>query len=275
MYRKFIISIAIIVCITGCQKGNEAKTRLDKAKEMFENQQFISAKNEIDSIHILYPREIAVRKEAITLMRLVERGESERNIAYCDSLLPVCISELEDLKKGFVFEKDPVYDVIGKYIWNAMTVERNLERSYIRCGVNEDGEMYVASVYFGRSPIEHTGLHFSINNGISAQTPAIPYDGGVNYRFEDMGNTTEVVTYKGNNCNSIASFVANMDEKERIKATYTGGKPYSLYLSDADKKAIRATYELAFVLTEIKTLQMEKEKAEIKIRVIDQKLIDN
>ena len=272
MYRHFLTILGVFCMITGCREGNEAGKRLDEAKVMFENRQYILAKNMIDSIHILFPHEIEVRKQALTLMRLVERGESERNITYCDSLLPIRISESDVMKKDFVFEKNEAYDKLGKYVWKTMTVERNVERSYIRCGVDEEGVMYITSVYFGRSPINHTGLSFSANNGTHAETPAIPYDGGVNYRFQDLGNTTEVVTYKGNNCKTIANFVMIVNDKERIKATYTGGKPFSLYLSEADKKAIQATYELALVLTDIDSMQTERERSEKKIMLIDQKL---
>ena len=129
MYKQMMMGIAVLVCITGCGEGKEAQKKLEQAKSLFENQQFMDAKNLIDSINIMYPREVAVRKQALTLMRMVERGECERNIAYCDSLIPLRISELGDLKKGFVLEKDAAYDVIGNYIWQAMTVERNVERS--------------------------------------------------------------------------------------------------------------------------------------------------
>lgn len=269
------LSIFILMAfglLVGCGKGKEARQKLEAARTLFEQRQFIAAKNAIDSIHVVYPREVEVRREAITLMRQVERGEYVQNIAFCDSMLPIQEGKLDDLKKGFVFEKDTSYDEIGNYIWKSMTIERNVERSYIRCGVNEDGEMYVASVYFGGKPIEHTGLKFSTKDGSFAETPAIPYDGGLNYRFTDMGNTTEVVTYKGEACKSIAGFVDVMDEKERIKAEYTGGKTFSLYLSDADKKAIRATYDLAQVLSEIHALLNEKKRSELKIRLIDEKL---
>ena len=264
--------LTVFACIISCSEGNEAQKRLDEAKNMYDNQQFVLAKNAIDSIHLLYPREIEIRKQALTLMRLVERGECEQNIAFCDSMLPIRQNELVDLKKGFIFEKNTAYEPIGKYIWKSMTVENNVERSYIRCGVNEEGEMYMASVYFGRSPINHTGLSFTTNDGIHAETPSIPYDGGVNYRFQDMGNTTEVVTYKGENCKAIANFLMIVNEKERIKATYTGGKSFTLYLSDSDKKAIKATYELALVLTDIDSLQRERVRSEKKITLLDQKL---
>jgi hypothetical protein len=261
--------------LAGCGEGKEAKKRLEEAKILYENKYFSTAKSAIDSINILYPREVVVRKEALTLMRLVERGESEQNIAYCDSLLPIRLKEIETLKKGFVFEKDTAYDETGNYIWQTMTVERNVERSYIRCGVNEEGEMYIASVYFGGKPIEHTGLKFSTKNGIVAETPSIPYDGGLNYHLKDLDNTTEVVTYKGEHCKTIAHLVYTADGKERIKAEYTGGKPYVLYLSDNDKKAIKATYELAMILSEINAMQKEKARSEKKIMLIDAKLNKN
>ena len=268
-----ICSIALLFTLlfASCG-GGEAQKRFDEAQALYDNKQFQAAKSAIDSINILFPREIEIRKKALTLMRLAERGESVQNIAFCDSVYPICIEEFENLKKGFIFEKDSAYDKIGNYIWSTMTIERNVERCYIRCGVNEEGEMYMASVYFGGHPIEHTGLKLSTKDGTFAETPAIPYDGGLNYRFKDLGSTTEVVTYKGDNCKSIANFVSVIDEKERIKADYTGGKPYSIYLSDSDKKAIKATYQLASVLSDIDALQREKAKSEKKIMLIDEKL---
>ena len=273
MYKLLLTVITLLFFFTGCGgESKEAQKRLNEAKALYENKQFIAAKSVIDSINIMYPRELAVRKQALTLMRLVERGECERNITFCDSLIPIRINAFNDMKKEFVFEKDTAYDVIGKFIWKTMTVERNVQRSYIRCGVDESGEMYMASVYFGSSPINHTGLTFSTNDGTFASTPSIPYDGGLNYRFQDMGSTTEVVTYKGGHCKEIANFVMIVNEKERIKAAYTGGKTFSLFLSDTDKKAIRATYELALVLSDIDSMQRERTRSEKKIMLIDQKL---
>jgi hypothetical protein len=275
MYKYLILS-SVFFCflLNSCGNSKEANILLTEAQTMYDNKEFVAAKNMIDSINNMYPREIEVRKKALTLMRQVEIGESEQNIVFCDSLLPIRISELEGLKKGFVFEKDTAYNETGNFIRSTMTVEKNVERSYIRCGVNEEGEMYMASVYFGSRPIEHTGLKFSTNNGDLAETPSIPYDGGLNYRFKDLGNTTEVVTYKGNHCKAIANFV-NIKSDQRIKAEYTGGKTFTLYLSDNDKKGIIETYNLALVLSEINAMQKEKEKSLKRIERISEKLSVN
>ena len=197
MNRFLLISITLATAVlTGCDGDRKAaQARLDKARAMYEKGEFFAAKNEIDSLRTFYPKEVGVLKEGLTLMRKVEISEAERNIAFCDSLLPIKQAELETLKKGFVFEKDSLYEEIGNYIWKQQTIERNVQRCYVRCGVSEEGEMYLASVYYGARPIEHTGIRLSLKDGQFATTASIPYDGGLNYRFKDMGNTTEVVTY--------------------------------------------------------------------------------
>jgi len=264
----------IILLLAGCGKTKEARAHLAKAKYLYENQNFEAAKNTIDTIRINYPREVGVLRESLTLMRLVERSESERNIAYCDSLTPILTEEAEKLKKGFVFEKQAEYEEIGNYIWQQLTIERNVERSYIRCGVNEKGEIYLASVYFGNRAINHTGLKLSTPDGSYATTIPIPYDGGMNYRFKDLGNTTEVVTYKAEKCIDAINFVYNAGDKIRVKADYTGdGRTvFSLYLSENDKQAVRATYHLAAVLNDLELMRKEKEKATKIIMYLNEKL---
>ncbi len=251
--------------------GKKAQQRFEQAQQMYQRNEFFAAKNEIDSIRALYPREVKVIKESLRLMRLIEVKESERTIAYCDSLIPVKELEAEELVKGFILEKDPEYQEVGNYVWKQQTIERNVERCYVRAGVDEKGEMYLASVYFGSRPIEHTGIKVSLKDGLFAETPAIPYDGGVNYRFKDLGNTTEVVTYKGDNAQDVVNFIYT-NEKERIRVDYTGGKPYTIYLNDNDKKAIVATYDLATVLGDIENMSVARGKAIKKIDYLKGKL---
>lgn len=271
----FYILLASFV-LTGCNSATkEAQARLDKARAMYENNEFIDAKNEIDSLRALYPKELKVLKEGLTLMREVELKEAERNIAFCDSLIPIRMEELDVMKKDFVFEKDSLYDNVGKYIWKQQTIERNLERSYIRCGVNEEGEYHIASVYFGAGPINHTGIKLSVpNTDLYTETASIPYDGGVNYRFKDMGNTTEVVTYNGENGIDAFKFIAD-NEKQRIRVEYTGGKSYIIYIAENDKKAIAATYHLAMVVGDIVKLHAEKQKSINRLYYLKNKLGDD
>jgi hypothetical protein len=269
--KGFFFLLAVILLPAGCGKTKDAHAELEHVRTLYETGHYAAAKTAIDTLRLRYPREIDVLRDALTLMRLVERSESERNIAYCDSLTPIRAAEAEVLKKAFVFEKNEDYEDIGNYIWKQQTVERNVERSYIRCGVNETGEIYLASVYFGRRPIRHSSLKISTPDGAYATTASIPYDGGMNYRFTDDGNTTEVVTYRGDHCLEAVRFICNADAKARIKAEYTGGNAYALYLGENDRKAICTTLELAAVLNDLHVMQREKEKSLKRIAYLDSK----
>lgn len=272
MKKSIFCCLCAMALLSACsQDAKKADAMLEEARQMYEAGQYASAKAQIDSIHTVYPKEFKALKAGLKLMREVEMKESERNIAFCDSMMPIKIAELDSLKKGFNFEKDSAYNDLGTYVSKQQTIERNVKRCYIRSGVNEKGEIYLASVYFGAKPINHTSLKLSTPEGLFAETPAIPYDGGLNYHFTDLGNTTEVVTYQGEKCADVVNFI-NSNKDGRIKAELLGGKPYVMYIADADKKAIAQTYEIAVVLSDIETMRKLKDKAQKKIVYLQNKL---
>lgn len=254
----YILLAALLSSCGGTEK--EAKEHLALARTYLEQNNFFAARTEIDSLRAKYSNEVTVLKEALTLMRETDLRESERNIAYCDSLLPIRLHEADSLKSGFTFEKDSVYEEIGNFIWKQQTIEKNIQRSYVRCGVDENGEMYLASVYFGGNPINHTSIRLSKQDGTFAETATIPYDGGINYHFKDLGNTTEVVTYKSENGIDAIKFIYDNADK-RLKVEYQGGKAYTIYMAESDKKAVVATYNLASALSDIYQMTREKNKA--------------
>ena len=171
---RTIVSGAALLLAVACGKEKEARAELERARTLYESRQYPAARNAIDTLRMRYPKELAVMKETLQLMRLVERGESERNIAYCDSLIPVREKEVETLKAGFVLERDARYEEVGRYVRPEHAVERNIGRSYLRCGVNEQGEIFLASVYSGGAPINHTGLKIEAPDGTYAVTAEIP-----------------------------------------------------------------------------------------------------
>ena len=272
MKKYYVACLALALALTGCDNAKrEAQERLEKARTYYENNDFFAARSEIDSLRAQYPKEIEALKEALTLMRQVDLKEAERNIAFCDSLMPIRLHEADSLKAGFTFEKDSAYEEIGNYIWKQQTIERNVQRCYVRCGVDENGEMYLASVYYGGHPIDHTSIKLSTPEGLYAETASIPYNGGVNYHFKDMGSTTEVVTYKGTNGQDAIKFIYD-HAQERIRVEYKGGKPYIIYMAEADKKALVATYNLATALTDIHRMVETKRKALKRIAYLNEKM---
>lgn len=82
------------------------------------------------------------------------------------------------------------------------------------------------------------------------------------------------MTYKGEKGLDAAKFIST-NAKERIKAEYTGGKPYTIYIADGDKKAIAATFDLATVLSDLENLIKEKDKSTNRIAYLKNKLESN
>ena len=106
--KKSVIYIAALALTTLAACNNtekEAQARLDNAKGMFERNEFFAAKSEIDSIRALYPKEYKVLKAGLSLMRQVEQKEAERNLAFCDSMIPVKEQELADSKRTSLLKK--------------------------------------------------------------------------------------------------------------------------------------------------------------------------
>ncbi|MCD8177043.1 MAG: hypothetical protein LUE98_06335 [Tannerellaceae bacterium] len=271
--KKLIVCLLLpVIILCSCDnREKEARSRLEQARTMYEQGELNAAKNEIDTLRANYKDVVKIQQEGLELMRLVEIKESERTIAFCDSLLPLKRMEAEELKEGFVLEGDPVYNEVRNYVWKQQTVERNVMRCYIRSRVNERGEMFLESVYYGSRPVNHTAIRVSIADGQFADTAEIPYDGGLNYRFEDLGNTTEIVTYTGDKGVDVVKFIYD-HEDERIKVEYTGGKPYTIYMTDADKKALSATYDLATVLNDIDNMVTRRDKATQRMDYLKKKL---
>ena len=84
-------------------------------------------------------------------------------------------------------------------------------------------------------------------------------------------NTTEVVTYKAEKGQDAIKFIYDNADK-RIKVEYQGGKPYVIYMADADKKALVATYNLATALSDIYQMTQEKRKALKRITYLNHRM---
>ena len=101
--KKSAICITLAtLALAGCNNDEKnAQARLDNARSMYEQNEFFAAKNEIDSIRILYPKEFKVIREGLTLMRQVEQKEAERNLAFCDSLIPCQATGIGRIEERF------------------------------------------------------------------------------------------------------------------------------------------------------------------------------
>ena len=72
--KKIAICIPLVAALLIACGGDRkaAEERLARAQALYERNEFFGAKNEIDSLKTLYPKEVNVLRRALTLMRQVE-----------------------------------------------------------------------------------------------------------------------------------------------------------------------------------------------------------
>lgn len=246
---------AILLWTCG-DNSHEASEQYEKAVKLFEAGQYESARNAIDSIEQLYPKAFKQIKQGMLLLCKVKQKESERNLLYIDSVLKVKQGELEAAKKNFRFEKDAKYQTEGNYVYNKLPKQQTINRSQLKVLVTENGQMQLASVYYGSTPLKHSSIRVTLPDKSKAETLAIGYDGANNYRFTNDGKYTEIVTYKDGQCSAVASLIADNTDKA-ITLTYLGGNRYTLALDRLTREAVKATRDLYNLMRSVDDLSRE------------------
>ena len=259
--------------MTACGENIEQKAghHLDNAKEAFSIGNYNVAKQEIDSIKILYPKAFEARKQGIKLMQQIEEAEQMRIIEYEDSMIAVAQAAFEKIKGNYAFEKDERYQDIGLYTIKSQAPQRNTDRTYIRAQVDELGRMTLISSYRGSSYIHHDWLKLNVGE-VYVDTP----ESNDRHEFEDLGVYYEWLSFINGKDGGAAAFInANKDEN----ITYTlyrktgpdSSRPVyrNLKLNKDDRYAIAKLYNLSQVLlslNEHKNLRDEAERHLLFIR---------
>ena len=271
--RKSLILLAIMTLAISCGENIEklAGHHLDNAKEAFSIGNYNVAKQEIDSIKILYPKAFEARRQGIKLMQQIEEAEQMRIIEYEDSMIAVSQAAFEKIKANYAFEKDERYQDIGLYTIKSQAPQRNTDRTYIRAQVDELGRMTLISCYRGSSYIHHDWLKLSVGE-VYVDTP----ESNDRHEFEDLGVYYEWLSFINGNDGGAAAFInANKDADIRFTLYRKTGPDSSrpvyrnLKLNKDDRYAIACLYDLSQVLlslNEHKNLRDEANRHLIFIR---------
>ncbi len=260
--RNFILLLALVLlmsCDSRRKQEKLADERLKRIETLINQNSLNAAKIQIDSIHLLFPRLVDKRRIAAAFADTIARRESTRNLAYCDSILPQKQHEADSIQKNFRFEKDKKYQEVGNYIYKTQQTESNTNRTYLKTYVDENADFYLISNYYG-GKIEHTSLEVSVDD-LFAHTDTLAVSNPAYHSFNDAGSHWETLTFKNDADKGVSSFIAQ-NTAQRVKVTLHGKKSYVYYLSDADKRAVAATYHLWVVKKDVAKLQKEIKRAQ-------------
>lgn len=257
MINVRLLILLWIFMLLGCGPSREqqASERLQEAIALRDSGQFNLAKLKLDTLIENFSDLPEQSVRAGEVLRNIQIMEQERNLTYLDSMLALKREELTPLMKNFI--KSEEYGPQTVLIHKRQKPENSYNRTFLRAHLNEEGEFYISSRYYGTHWIYHNQIKV-YNQGESVLSEEVPEDGFNNRRFEDDDSKWEIVNYKEGKDNGIVDFIATNWNKS-LKVQFIGKKYHYIVMEQFDKAAIRDAYEISFVLKEIDGLEKEKQ----------------
>lgn len=234
---NIIIVVAIIIfasCNNREKEEKEADGKLAEITALLKENKLNEAKAAIDSFHIKYARLVNKRKEAVVLKDSITLRESYRTVAYCNHLIPELVDKIKSLEGKFVYQKNEKYDETGRFVHKALTNELNTNKTYLKCEIDENNDVFLTSNYCG-SKIKHHSL--KLQAGGQTATAA---DGSF-YSFNEDQKTYEQLTFKNEEDGGIIKFIKD-NNNLTIKVSLEGDKDYTYELGKTYKDAIADSY---------------------------------
>lgn len=277
--KKTIALLAVCASLCGCADNVEklAGRHLDNAKQAFSAGNYNIAKQEIDSIKILYPKAFEARRQGIRLMQQVEEAEQLRAIEYEDSMIVIAQAAFDKIKADYAFEKDERYQDLGLYTIKSQAPQRNTDRTYIRAQVDELGRMTLISSYRGSSYIHHDWLKLSVGD-LYVDTP----ESNDRHEFTDLGVYYEWLSFINGNDGGAAAFISANKDANITYTLYRKTGPDSsrpvyrnLKLNKDDRYAIAKLYDLSVVLLTLNEHKSAREEAERHLKFIRSRIKDD
>lgn len=261
MKNILLWGLAIILTACGSKLTDEEKAALHiaEARRLIAMNQLNNARMELDSVHVLYPRQVPMRRVAKYIEDSIDYMESKRMLAYCDSMLVLKQAEAETLKKHFRLDRDERYQDVGIYVYHLLRTESNAERCYLQATVSEKAEITLKSTYCGAGAIKYTRVELTSGEE-TVRSEEVPLDHVANHTFSENNLTWQILSLKDEAALSLLNFIS-MHQQDRIKVTLPGEKNYVYYLLDSEKNALCETYHFAVVMRDIERLKKEIRKA--------------
>ena len=268
-----LVLVAMMLVATSCNSNTKkAKDYLNIAEQALLENDYETAKSHIDSIKILFPKSFDEIRAGFDLMQKIRKAENKRNIAFIDSMIEASILKIKEQRTNFNFVRDKNYQEFGNYIPKLTPSSTTLEQNTLRSGVSEKGILYLESVLSGLN-LNHSKVKASIPDGSYAESLTVTAD-GLNYKFNTLNKTYEIVRFFGNDENGVAEFIYTFQDRP-ITIKYIGRRSYSKVLSNNEKKAIAQAFEFSKSILEIENLKYEKGKSEALLRYLERDKANN
>lgn len=227
----FALILAIIFVACGPSDEDKARVKLDYAKKLLLQNDTVAALANLDSIPKLYPEAVYSANAAKNIVKEVRFELLQQKEDELDTL-KLKITELE---KPFKKEKT-AFDRYVQYVHKRQTFDRAWNRSYIQVHLDETGDLFLVSNYYGKGWLNHTKIRVYVNKE-GAKTEEVLLDSPDNHHSNFMDSRWEKVTYRNGKSDAVIDFIAQHADS-KLKAVFLGKKNFYILLESYDKEAV-------------------------------------
>ncbi len=267
MIKKFIYILLVLpLFIASCKPSEHelALAEIEETKQLIANNYDEEALVRINSIHVRYRKDVAVRRMADTLRWDIEYRQAIKTLPVVDSTLTDLQARLPELTKPFRFIKNEEYQNIGSFEHRQLRTENNTSRCYLKPSINEHGEFTITSYYLG-AKASHTTIRATVDS-IFVETLVAP-SSNIS-QFVDVDMYREIIVFDTPLLNGIDKFITN-NNNNRIKISLLGdGQPYHYYLTPTERNILAQSYELSVALSNLTRLTDQQLKLSQKIELL-------
>jgi hypothetical protein len=258
----FSISILFNSCKSNVEQ--EANQLLTEAQTLVDNGSWRQALIILDSLHNTYPRLVTQRRIAKNIADSITYLEAQATLAYTDTLLPPLLLQADELLKHFKYEKNNSYEDAGRYVHKLLITNNNTDRNFIQAYVRDDRQTIVKSYYFGPSQVNQNSVILKANEEEQKFS-------GNNHHFLSEGHH-EIMTLENEQALAFLNFVStHHSHRIAVEGKGQNNKSWVYYLNTQEKDALSKTYQLGWVMKDIKHIEQLQKTANAQIMYYQQK----
>ncbi|KOH46171.1 outer membrane protein assembly factor BamD [Sunxiuqinia dokdonensis] len=254
----FIALIAALLFSCGKSEKELAAERLTLAENTYQKGDTTQALQHLDTLSMKYKGAIETLVKADQFRKKIYGDLFYQAQDEMDSLQV----KLEKLEAKFVKEKTD-FDRYTQYVHKRQQFERRWDKSFIQIHLDERGELYISSNYYGDQWLEHTGLRV-YDQDIQAKTEKVELDNVLNHRSDFMETKWEKVSYRDGADNGVIEFIAEHADRN-LKAVFLGSRYYYIILEEYDKQAIKDALALSALLKQKAKLEKQIQSLQSKV----------
>lgn len=258
---KIVAGILLVALLASCGDNykKRAAAKLELAASYCEKGDSATAVQLLDSIPVLFPEAFKVVEQARELTKKINAEILFRKQDQLDKVA----ARLTELEKSFDPEKTD-YDQFTQYIPKQQNAERRWDQSYLQIHLDERGNLYISSNYYGKEWLDHVAIR--VYDGVfQAKTDTVPLGDINNYHGDFMDMHWEKVSYKNGKDNGVIQFIADNTDRN-LKAVFLGKRMYYIVLEKSDKQAIKDALALSVALKQKAELEKEINRLQQKIK---------